>query len=192
MDDKRGRERLKELFSDLEVLVANPAGKTLEIRGESETPAAQVGVMEYASPNEKVEAYRVPTSPMPDNSIEITSPRQPTLQIVPPPQRQLAAHDPSLADWKDFGIGVIVGTLVTGIILASTSQMDVFNKLGKFALLGGEVLLSVLGAFAAKSWSKTRRDVWVGAIEWSLIPVWIGLIIILLLYLLSFTNIFIV
>ena len=192
MNEKRGRERLKELYSNLEVLVANPAGNPLEIRGESESPAAQVSVMEYAGPNDKVEAYRGSTSPLPDNSIAIPSPLKPALQIAPPPDRQLTADDPSLADLKDFGIGVIIGTIVTGIILASTSQRDVFNNLGKFALYGGEVLLGVLGAFAAKSWSKTRRDVWIGAIEWSLIPVWIGLLIILLLYLLSFTNIFIV
>jgi len=196
MNNKRGRKRLKELFSNLEVLVDNPAGSTLEIHPESESPAFQVVDMEYAVPNDKIEDHRGSTSPLPDNAIAISSPLKSEvqtigeMQIAPPPNGQLKTEDLSRADLKDFGIGVVSGTIVTGIILASTSQMEVFNSLGRFALFGGEVVCGILGAFAAKSSSKSSRDIWIGAIGWSLVPVWIGLFIILLLYLLSFTNLF--
>jgi hypothetical protein len=120
--------------------------------------------MEYAGPNDKVEADRGSPSPLPETSIAIPSLLKPALQTAPPPNHQLAADDPSLGDRTDFGIGVII-CLVTRIILASTSQMDVFNNLGKLTLLGGEVLLGVLGAFASKSWGRNCRGIWIGAIE---------------------------
>lgn len=196
MKNKQGHQRLKEMYSDLEVLIADPSGNTPEIHHESESPASQVVDMEYAGPNEKVEAPRGSTSPLPDISNAIPSPLKTEvqtlgeMQITPLPERQLTAKERGQPDLKDFGIGVVSGTVVTGIILAATSQMDIFDNLGRFALLSGEVLFGILGAFAAKSSSKRSRDIWIGAIEWSLVPVWIGLFIILLLYALSFTNIF--
>src|SRR6266508_611607 len=196
MNDKPGSQRLKELFSNLEVLIPNPPGNTLEIQHESESPAFRVVDMEYAGPNDKIEPARGSTSPLPDNFIAVPSPLRSEvqtigeMQIAPPPNKQLTAEEGDLADFKDFGIGMVSGTIVTGIILAGTSQMDVFNNLGRFAFFGGEVLFGVLGAFAAKSSSKTSGDICIGAIEWSLVPVWIGLFIVLLLYLLSFTNMF--
>lgn len=196
MNDKRGRQRLNDLFSNLDVLSANATGDALGFQQESEGPASQVVEVEYAGPDVRTETLPASTSPLPDHSIAMPSPRESKvdttgeMQVAPPPGRQLTAEEQGQADLKDFGIGVVSGTLVTGIILASTAQMDIFNSLGRFALLGGEVLFGVLGAFAAKSSSKRSRDIWIGAIEWSLVPVWIGLFIIFLLYALSFTNLF--
>jgi hypothetical protein len=190
MKNERGRQRLDELFSNLEVLIPKPVGSTLEIPPESERPASQIVEMEYASPIDKVVTSRG------DNSLAIPSPLksevQPTIEMqsAPLPNRRLTTEKQGPPDLKDFGIGVVSGTLVTGIILASTSQMDIFNNLGRFVLFGGELLFGILGAFSAKSFSKTSREVWIGAIEWSLIPVWIGLFIVLMIYLLSFTNLF--
>jgi hypothetical protein len=196
MNNRRGRQRLKELFTNLEVPRVTPAGNALGIQPESEPAASQAVEMEYVRPNDRVETPPVSISLLPDHSISIPAPLKSEvqtiaeMQIEPPADRPLPAEERGLADLKDFGIGVVSGTLVTGVILVSTSQMEIFNNLGRFSLLGGEVLIGILGAFAAKSSSKRSRDIWIGAIEWSLIPVWIGLFIILLLYALSFTNIF--
>jgi hypothetical protein len=196
MNNKRGRKRLNELFSNLDLLSANPAGDAVGLQQESKHPASQVVDMEYAGPDASIETLPVSISPLTDQSVAIPSPLKSEvrtigeMQVAPPPGRQLSVGEQGQADLKDFGIGVVSGTLVTGIILASTSQMDIFNNLGRFALLGGEVLIGVLGAFAAKSSSGRSRDIWLGAIEWSLVPVWIGLFIMFLLYALSFTNLF--
>jgi hypothetical protein len=197
MKYKQGDQRLKELFSNLEVLIGDLAGNTPELPRPSEGPTSLVVDAENASLiSDLVEAPRGSTLPLSDDAPVIPSPRKLEAQIIgerqtaPPPVRQRTTDEQGLADFKDFGIGVVSGTLVTGVILACTSQMDVLNNLGRFAVFGGEVLFGILGAFAAKSLSKTRREIWMGAIEWSLVPVWIGLFIILLLYLLSFTNLF--
>jgi|ERR1051325_6229783 hypothetical protein len=94
------------------------------------------------------------------------------------------------ADWRDVGIGALTGILVTGVILASTSQLDIFNNPGRFILLGWEVLSGILGASASRSSKKTRQESWTGAIQWCLVPVWIGLFIGLMIYFLTFTNYF--
>lgn len=107
-----------------------------------------------------------------------------------PSDRQSKADESNRADWGDVGIGMVTGIIVTGVILAGTSRMDIFNNPGRFILLGWEVLSGILGASASKSSKKTRREAWIGAIQWCLVPVWIALFIGLMIYFLTFTNFF--
>ena len=196
MKNQQADQRLKELFSNLEELIADLPGDTLERQRESESPPPLAVNMEYASPHDRIEAPRGSTSLLLGRTIAIPSPLNSKvhmigeMEVAPSPDRELSADEQSLTDLKRFSIGVLSGTLVTGIILACTSQMDFIHHLSRFAIFSGEVLFGILGAFAAKSSGTSNRDIWTGAIGWSLIPVWIGLFIILLFYLLSFTSLF--
>src|SRR6266498_483307 len=224
MNNKRDRQRLKELFTDIEVPVVKPTGNILEIHPLSERPPSQIADLEkplldyenvsfemasdlVANPqaeqhnsdglslHDKLEAIRDLTSPMTDISDSIPSSLKSEaqtigeMQIASPFDKQLTEDESSPIDWQDVGIGAIAGTVVTGIILASINQFHIFNNLGRFALLGGEVLCGIIGALVAKSSKKTRRDIWIGAIEGSLVPVWIAFVI-FLLYILVFTSLF--
>src|SRR5206468_7078445 len=97
MNNKRERQRLRDLFSNMEVLVVNPAGNTPQIHPNSESLPFQIedpekpllefknGVFEMASEpigypeveqynsdeiilHDKMEAIRDLTSPIPDIS----------------------------------------------------------------------------------------------------------------------------
>lgn len=152
--------------------------------------------MESADLNDKMESLPESALPLPDVSNATPPPLTlPANTIAETPtadslDKQFKADESNPADWQDLGIGMLTGITVTGIILAATSQMDVFNNLGRFVLLGGEVLCGIIGALAARSSKRARWNIWIGAIQWSLVPVWIGLFIILLVYLLTFTNFF--
>ena len=110
--------------------------------------------------------------------------------IDQPPVGQLQTVDSNSIGWQKLGIGILTGIIVSGIILACTSRMHIFNNLGRLALLIWEVLCAIIGALTANFSKKNWRDVWVGAIQWSLVPVWIALVIISLIYLLMFTSLF--
>ena len=105
-----------------------------------------------------------------------------------PVDRSNAAVDSNSANWNHVGIGVLSGLIVTGIILACTAQMEIFNNLGRMVLLGWEVLCGIIGAVAAKSSKSTKWDIWIGAVKWALVPVWITLFVVLLIYLLVSAN----
>jgi hypothetical protein len=66
--------------------------------------------------------------------------------------------------------------------------MEIFNNLGRMVLLGWEVLCGIIGAVAAKSSKSTKWDIWIGAVKWALVPVWITLFVVLLIYLLVSAN----
>lgn len=236
MNQQRGRQRVKDLFADIEVLAVNPAGNTLEIHHELESPPAQIAdlekplledendefgarvdsfenpqveehksdelilhekdQMDYADPHDKMETPRDSLSPLPEISTAIPPPSKSETQtivdmpIAPAPHKPITADDLSPTSWQDVAIGAVTGAIVTGIILASTAQWEIFNNLGRYALLGWEVLCGIIGALVAKASKKTGREIWIGAIGWTVVPVWIVLLIILLIYALMFTNFF--
>jgi len=134
------------------------------------------------------------TLPLPDISNAIPPPltsQTTTTGATPnaqPRQRPPGADKAKPADWLDVGIGALTGIIVTGLILAGTSQMDILNNPGRFIVLGWEVLSGILGASTSRSSKKTRREAWIGAIQWCLVPVWIALFIGLMIYFLTFTN----
>lgn len=147
--------------------------------------------------NEMTEASFNPTLPLLDTSNSLPHPLTSAENTIvealaaQPLVKQIRGEKSDPADWRDVGIGIVTGIIVTGIILASTSQRDIFNNPGRFILLGWEVLCGIVGAVAAKSSKKTRWAIWFGAIQWTLVPVWIVLFILLLIYLLTFTNLFV-
>jgi len=152
--------------------------------------------VEYAYSNDRLEALRESPSPLAGISNAIPSPFQAVTQTIgemqsaPPPDSQLTDDDMSLMAWQGIRIGTLTGTLVTALVLASTSQMDIFNNLGRFALIVGEVLFGILGALSNLYSKKTRRAMWIGAMGWSLLPVFAALVLILFLTLILFTNFF--
>ena len=156
-----------------------------------EPTLAENDQIDFADLSNKMETLLESTLPVPDISNAIPPPltsqgaTMDETPVAPAPDRQ-----PRSDDLSDVGIGALTGIAVTGMILVSTSQIDIFNNLGRIVLLGLEVLCGIVGAIAAKSSKKTRRAIWIGAIQWSLAPVLIGLFIILLIYLLFFTNLY--
>jgi len=109
-------------------------------------------------------------------------------QVASPPGRPSKTGELSQADWKAIGIGVVTGTLVSGIILLVTSQMHIFNNPGRLLLWGGEMFLGIIGALIANSGRSTARELWTASIEWALFPVWFALLIGFILFLLTFTS----
>jgi hypothetical protein len=152
--------------------------------------------VESAPLNERTETPLASAVPLSDISNATPPPltsRANTIVEVPiahPFDGQVRANQSNPADWRDVGIGIVTGIMVTGIILAGTSKMDIFNNPGRFILLGWEVLCAIIGALAAKSSKGTSRAIWLGAIQWALVPVWIVLFILLMIHLLMFTNFF--
>lgn len=60
---------------------------------------------------------------------------------------------------------MITGLIVSGIILASTSQIHFFTHLERLALPSSEIFCSVLEALVPQSSKRTARDIWMGAIQ---------------------------
>ena len=129
-------------------------------------------------------------SPVPAFSKVITSPLSHRSEREASPARQLTETELSLLTWQAIGIGILIGGLVTAIVLALTTHLDIFGKWGRMALAGGEVLFAILGALFNISSRKTRRAMWLGAAGWSLIPILATIVFILLLTMVMFTNFF--
>ena len=152
--------------------------------------------MEYAYSNDNLETLFDSTSSLSNIPNTITLPLKAggqsigETQIVPQPDRQLTDDGLSVTDGQAVGIGTVTGIMVTGLVLAFTSQVDLFNNLGRLALAGFEVLCGIMGALAAQSSKKTRRAIWIGSLEWSLVPVLVVSFFIFLLSLLMFTSFF--
>jgi hypothetical protein len=152
--------------------------------------------IEASSLNDRMEPIVESALPLPDLSNAIPpalTSQTNTTGATPnahPRQGPPGADKANQADWLDVGIGALTGIIVTGLILAGTSKMDIFNTAGRFILLGWEVLSGILGASVSKSSKRSRREAWLGAIQWSLVPVWIALFIGLMIYFLTFTNFF--
>jgi len=110
------------------------------------------------------------------------------MQVARPSDRPSKSDEPGQADWKAIGIGAVAGTIVSGIILLITAQMNIFNNPGRLVLWGGEMFLGIIGALVANSWKSASRELWRAAIQWTLFPVWFALLIGLILLLLTFTS----
>lgn len=159
MPGKRERQRLEALFSDIEVLIVDPAGNTLEMSHGPEGPPSPIAELEAV----------------------LLEPENDTVEVdAAPLDKPFTADELSAGAWKDVGIGLITGLTVTGIILVSTSQIQFFTKLERLALLGFEIFCSVIGALVAKSSGRGARDIWVGAIQGSLVPLTIVLVLLFL------------
>lgn len=163
------------------------AGPGLDVIALPET--AQV---ESIDPDETTQLLDVSILPMIADPIPAPQSAEPGLEAQPQaansPGRQSKIDEPRQADWKALGIGTLTGSLVSGIILLGTSQMHIFNNPGRFALLGGETFLGIVGALIANAGRSTTRDLWRGAIQWTLIPIWFALLIGFILFLLTFTS----
>ena len=174
---------------------ANPQG---EPQRSDELIVYEHDHLRYGYPNDKLESLYASTLSLPSSAPAIPSllrsDEETTgeMQIAPPPDRQLINTDDelSLMTWQALGIGTLSGTLVTALVLASTFQMDIFNNLGRFALAVGEIVFGLLGALSNLHSRKTRREIWIGAIGWSLVPVFVALVFVLLLTLVLFTSFF--
>jgi len=129
-------------------------------------------------------------SPVPAFSKVITSPLSHRSEREASPARQLTETELSLLTWQAIGIGILLGGLVTAIVLALTTHLDIFGKWGRMALAGGEVLFAILGALFNISSRKTQRAMWLGAAGWSLIPILATIVFMLLLTMVMFTNFF--
>jgi hypothetical protein len=174
----------------------SPNPPEIEQQSSDVPSVAENDRIESADLDHKLEPIVEATLPLPDvsNAIPSTLTEQanPLIEMpnAHPHPRKSTAVRATRAGWLDVGIGALTGILVTGVILASTSQLDIFNNPGRFILLGWEVLSGILGASAWRSPKKTRQESLIGAIQWCLVPVWIGLFIGLMIYFLTFTNYF--
>lgn len=139
---------------------------------------------------QQLTALPEPTSSLPAFSKVITSPLNNDPRNPNFPGRQLTEVELSVLTWQAVGMGILVGTLVTGIVLAFTAHLDIFGQWGRYALAGGEILFATLGALFNISSRKTKRAMWIGAAGWSLIPLFAALVFILLLTMVMFTNFF--
>jgi hypothetical protein len=152
----------------------------------------QTDQIESIDPDETTQLLDVSALPMIADPIPApltAAPRVETqIQAAGSPDRPSKADEPRQADWKALGIGALTGSLVSAIILLITLQMNIFNNPGRFALWGGEMFLGIVGALIANAWRSTARDLWRGAIQWTLIPVWFALLIGFILFLLTFTS----
>jgi hypothetical protein len=143
-------------------------------------------------PDKTTQPLDVSTLPVPADPIPAPVTAEPQveaqIQMTGTPGRSSTTDEPRQADWKALGIGALTGSLVSGIILLVTSQMHIFNNPGRYALWGGEMFLGIVGALIANAGRSTARDLWRGAIQWTLIPVWFALLIGFILFLLTFTT----
>jgi hypothetical protein len=139
----------------------------------------------YAHSNDKLEA-------LPDLTISLKAGGQTTqeTEITPQPDKQLGDEELNMTLWQVMGVGTITGALVTGLVLAFTFQMNLFDNLGRFALTGGEILFGIFGTLVGKTSKKTWRAIWITSVEWALFPVIAALIFILLLALMTLTSFF--
>ncbi len=152
----------------------------------------QIGV---AYSNDKLENRHDPTSSLlPNLPNVITSPLKVggqaigDMQIESQPDMQWTADELSVTHWQAMGIGTAAGIIITGLVFAFTFQMDLFDNLGRLALIVGEILFGIIGALVSKSSGKTGRAMWIASIVWALVPVVAALIFILLLALIMLTN----
>ena len=129
-------------------------------------------------------------SSLPAFSKVITSPLNNDARNSNMPGKPLTEAELSLLTWQAVGIGILIGGLATGIVLALTAHLDVFGTWGRYALAGGEVLFATLGALFNISSRKTKRALWIGAAGWSLIPILAAIVFLLLLTMVMFTNFF--
>jgi hypothetical protein len=139
----------------------------------------------YSHSNAKLET-------LPDLTISLKAERQ-TIQeteVAPQPDKQLLSEELDITPWQVAGVGAITGVLVTGLVLACTFQMDLFDNLGRLAFTGGEILFGIFGTLVGKSSKKTWRAIWMMSVEWALFPVIAALIFILLLALMTLTSFF--
>lgn len=200
---KPGMERLEvaplALPAPLEepLLVPEPAAiavPTLEIATEEfPTPPEQVlpelapgevkaeTGLERAPPLPEVTLITLPTFPPPEPVPEESAPARPAPQPV-------RVNKPASTGLTRFGIGLLTGLLVTGVILAATYPLHIFHPVGRVALLVWEIFCGLVGAAVARN--ATRREIWVGALQGTLVPLWIALVIGAIVYLLMYTSFF--
>ena len=152
--------------------------------------AAETEPVALLQPVHELETLPESASSLPAFSKVITSPLSHRSEREGSSARPLTESELSLLTWQAIGIGVLIGGLVTGIVLALTAHLDIFGIWGRYALAGGEVLFATLGALFNISSRKTRRALWIGAIGWSLIPVFAAILFILLLSMVMLTNFF--
>ena len=216
MHNERERKRLNELFSGIEVLAVSPAGRAPERRPEPEIPPShsanpaenlQVGQshsdglslyeqaqMRLAYSSARLEAPRASTLTLPGISKPISSPLKAgtgaigDMQIAPRADRQSTNAELGVTDSQAVGIGVLTGLIMTGLVLAIASQMDVFNNLGRLTVIVVEILFGIMGALAAQSSKKNRRAIWTGAITWASVPVVVAVLISLIIFSLLFSG----
>ena len=146
--------------------------------------------MALLSPARQLNTVPKSISSVPAFSRVITSPLSHRSDREASPARQLTETELSLLTWQAIGIGILIGGLVTAVVLALTSHLDIFGIWGRTALAGGEVLFAILGALFNISSRKTRRAMWLGAAGWSLIPILATVVFMLLLTMVMFTNFF--
>ena len=198
-------QRLNRLYADMNVPALDPAAHAPAIEPASESLSSVVqgqrsdviilpetNQNEVTGSNETAQVLDVSTMPMIANPMPAPLTSEPrieaVMQVARPSDGTLRAHEPGQADWKAIGIGAVTGTIVSGIILVITSTMNIFNNPGRLVLWGGEMFLGIIGALVANSWKSTRRELWRGALQWTLFPVWFALLIGLILLLLTFTS----
>ena len=163
-------------------LLADPASEVIALaqteQVEVAQPVPQASVLDAATL--PVVAERVPMPTAPQLATEA--------RVADSGQRPLKANGTGQADWKALLIGVVTGTLVSGVIVLVTFPMNFFNTPGRLILWGGEMFLGIVGTLLANSWKSTTRELWRAAITWTLYPVWFALLIGLILLLLTFTS----
>ena len=198
-------QRLNRLYADMDVPALDPTEHSPEIDQALESlPSAVQGQRsdviilpetnqnEVTGSNETAQVLDVSTVPMIANPMPAPLTSEPRIEAVMqaarPSDGPFKADEPGQADWKAIGIGAVTGTIVSGIILVITSPMNIFNNPGRLVLWGGEMFLGIIGALVANSWKSTRRELWKGALQWTLFPVWFAFLIGLILLLLTFTS----
>ena len=138
-----------------------------------------------AYPNDKLKNLHDLTSPLKAEKQTIRE-----MQITHQPNIQLIDDELSVTYWQLAGIGTLAGTIVTGLVLAFTIQMDLFDNLGRLVLAAGEVSFGIIGAWISKTSNTTWLVMWITAIGWALVPVLAALIFVLLLALMTLTSFF--
>jgi hypothetical protein len=152
-------------------------------------------LLDYASPNDTLQALQDSTSLMPDISNATTSEAgartMEERHIAPQSEGQWRDDKLSLTtNWQALGMGIVTGTIVTALVLAFTWQLNLFDNVGRLALTGWEILSGIIGAFVARFTGKARRAIWIESMVWSLVPILAALVFVLLLSLLMFTSFF--
>jgi len=205
MEHRLKLQRLDRLYADLDVPASRPAERAPEIDQTSESPPSAVAGQrldiailpeanqsEVAVSNQTVQVLDVSTLPVIPNPLPAPITSEPqidvAMQVTRPADQPIKTDEPGQADWKAIGIGAVTGTVVSGIILLITLQLNIFNNPGRLVLWGGEMFLGIIGALVANSWKSASRELWRAAIQWTLFPVWFALLIGLILLLLTFTS----
>lgn len=156
-----------------------------QVRQLSDGIVIQENQIGYVHSNDKFEI-------LPDLTVSLKAGGQTIreTEVAPPPDKQLGGDELNMTLWQVVGVGTITGALVTGLVFAFTSQMNVFDNLGRLVLAGGEILFGIFGTLVGKSSKKTWRAIWIASVEWALFPVIAALIFILLLALMTLTSFF--